>query len=44
MPAALFEVSYVSNAVEERRLASEDYKGRLADAIANAIMAYREGR
>ncbi|MBK6461401.1 MAG: N-acetylmuramoyl-L-alanine amidase [Myxococcales bacterium] len=44
MPAALFEVSYVSNAVEERRLASDEYKGRLADAIANAIMAYREGR
>lgn len=44
MPAALFEVSYVSNPVEERRLSSEEYKGRLADAIANAIMAYREGR
>lgn len=44
MPAVLFETSYISNAVEEQRLGSEAYQGRLADAIANAIKAYREGR
>ena len=44
MPAILFETSYISNPAEETRLASDDYKNRLADAIANAIRAYREGR
>jgi N-acetylmuramoyl-L-alanine amidase len=44
MPSVLFEVSYVSNAVEEARLASEDYRQLVADAIANAVKAYREGR
>jgi N-acetylmuramoyl-L-alanine amidase len=44
MPAVLFETSYVSNPTEEQRLASDAYKRRLADAIANAIRAYREGR
>ncbi len=44
MPAFLFETSYISNPSEETRLGSDDYKNRLADAIANAIRAYREGR
>jgi N-acetylmuramoyl-L-alanine amidase len=44
MPAVLLETSYISNAVEEQRLGSADYQQRLADAIANAIKAYREGR
>ncbi|HEY8079252.1 MAG TPA: N-acetylmuramoyl-L-alanine amidase [Labilithrix sp.] len=44
MPAVLFETSYISNAAEEQRLGSDDYQQRLADAIANAIKAYREGR
>lgn len=44
MPAVLFETSYVSNPSEETRLASEDYRERLADAIVNAIRAYRDGR
>jgi N-acetylmuramoyl-L-alanine amidase len=44
MPAVLFETSYISNPEEEKRLTSADYKGRLADAIVNAIKAYREGR
>ncbi len=43
MPAVLLETSYISNAVEEQRLGSADYQQRLADAIANAIKAYREG-
>jgi N-acetylmuramoyl-L-alanine amidase len=44
MPAVLFETSYISNAVEEERLGAADYQQRLADALANAIKAYREGR
>ncbi len=44
MPAVLFETSYVSNTTEETRLVSDDYQTRLAEAIANAIKAYREGR
>jgi N-acetylmuramoyl-L-alanine amidase len=44
MPAVLFESSYISNAVDERRLASGEYRQVLADAIANAVRAYREGR
>jgi N-acetylmuramoyl-L-alanine amidase len=44
MPSVLFETSYISNAAEETRLQSDDYRRRLADAIANAIRAYSEGR
>ncbi len=44
MPSVLFETSYVSNPVDEQRLATDDYKQRMADAIANAVKAYREGR
>jgi N-acetylmuramoyl-L-alanine amidase len=44
MPGALFETSYISNANEEARLASDDYQQRLADGIVNAVKAYREGR
>jgi len=44
MPAVLFETSYISNPIEESRLASADYQQRLADGIANAVKAYREGR
>jgi N-acetylmuramoyl-L-alanine amidase len=44
MPAVLFETSYISNSIDEERLGSADYQQRLADAIANAVKAYREGR
>ena len=44
MPAVLFESSYISNPLDERRLASGEYRQVLADAIANAVRAYREGR
>ena len=36
--------SYISNPAEEQRLTDDDYKQRLADGIANAVRAYREGR
>jgi N-acetylmuramoyl-L-alanine amidase len=44
MPGVLFETSYISNTAEEQRLGSEEYRQILADAIANAVKAYREGR
>ncbi len=44
MPSVLFETSYISNSTEEQRLASDEYRQLLADAIANAVKAYREGR
>jgi N-acetylmuramoyl-L-alanine amidase len=44
MPSILFETSYISNAVEEQRLSLDDYRQRLADAIVNAVRAYRQGR
>jgi N-acetylmuramoyl-L-alanine amidase len=44
MPAVLFETSYISNATDEQRLATEDYRQLLADALVNAVRAYREGR
>jgi N-acetylmuramoyl-L-alanine amidase len=44
MPAALVETSYISNAIEEQRLGTQEYRQLLADSIVNAIRAYREGR
>lgn len=44
MPSALFETSFISNPTEEERLKTEDYRQKLADAIVNAIRAYREGK
>lgn len=44
MPAVLFETSFISNPSEEERLSQGDYRQRLADAIVNAIRAYREGK
>ena len=44
MPSVLLETSYVSNPVEEHRLGSDDYRQRLADAVVNAVEAYRQGR
>jgi N-acetylmuramoyl-L-alanine amidase len=44
MPAALFEGSFISNPIEAHRLDSGAYRQRLADAIVNAVRAYKEGR
>jgi N-acetylmuramoyl-L-alanine amidase len=44
MPSVLFEASYISNPTDEQRLGADDVRQLLADAIANAIRAYREGR
>jgi N-acetylmuramoyl-L-alanine amidase len=44
MPAVLYESSFVSNALGEERLNSADYRAKLADAIVNAVRAYRDGK
>jgi N-acetylmuramoyl-L-alanine amidase len=43
MPAVLFETSFISNPVEERRLDTADYRQKMADAIVNAVRAFRDG-
>jgi N-acetylmuramoyl-L-alanine amidase len=43
MPAVLFEASFISHPAEEQRLDSTEYRQRLADALVNAIRAYRAG-
>jgi N-acetylmuramoyl-L-alanine amidase len=43
MPAALFETSFISNPGDEARLAKADYREKLADAVVNAVRAYRDG-
>ena len=37
MPSVLFETSFISNPGEEKRLATADYRQKLADAIVNAV-------
>jgi N-acetylmuramoyl-L-alanine amidase len=44
MPAVLFETSFISNPPGEARLATADYRQKLADGIVNAVRAYRDGR
>ena len=44
MPAVLMEVSFISNAIEERYLSRTDYRSRIVDAIVNALRAYRDGK
>lgn len=44
MPAVLFETSFISSARDETRFNTGDFRQKLADAIVNAIRAYREGR
>jgi N-acetylmuramoyl-L-alanine amidase len=44
MPAALFETAFISNPEDEARLATADFRQKMADAVANAIRAFREGK
>jgi N-acetylmuramoyl-L-alanine amidase len=44
MPAVLFETAFISNSMDEARLATADYRQKMADAIVNAVRAYREGK
>ena len=43
MPAVLFEASFISNPVGETRFNTGDFRQKIADAIVNAIRAYRDG-
>jgi len=43
MPAVLYETSFISNSNDESRLATADYRQKLADSIVNAVRAYRDG-
>ncbi len=40
MPSILVEVSFISNKIEEKRLKTDEYKSKLAEAIAKGINAY----
>jgi N-acetylmuramoyl-L-alanine amidase len=44
MPAVLFETSFISSARDETRFSTGDFRQKLADAVVNAVRAYREGR
>ncbi len=44
MPAVLFETAFISNPDDEGRLATADYRQKLADSIANAVKAYKAGK
>jgi N-acetylmuramoyl-L-alanine amidase len=44
MPAVLFETSFISSARDETRFNTGDFRQKLADAIVNAIRAFKEGR
>ncbi|HET7544503.1 MAG TPA: N-acetylmuramoyl-L-alanine amidase [Polyangiaceae bacterium] len=43
MPAVLFETSFISNQVGETRFNTGDFRQKIADAIVNAVRAYRDG-
>jgi N-acetylmuramoyl-L-alanine amidase len=43
MPAVLYELSFISNPLEELRLNTADYRQKLADALANTVRAFSEG-
>jgi N-acetylmuramoyl-L-alanine amidase len=40
MPSILVEISFVSNREEERRLANNKYRDKVAEAIAKGVNAY----
>lgn len=43
MPSVLFETSFISNERDAKYLASDQYRQKVADAIVNAVRAYRRG-
>ncbi|HKY22224.1 MAG TPA: N-acetylmuramoyl-L-alanine amidase [Vicinamibacterales bacterium] len=42
MPAVLIEMGYLSNAEDEKLLTSNDFQGRIAAAITDAVVAFRD--
>jgi N-acetylmuramoyl-L-alanine amidase len=43
MPSVLYEASFISNPSGELRLNTGDFRQKMADAIVNAVRAYRDG-
>lgn len=43
MPSVLFETSFITNRRDAAYLASDEYRQKVADAIVNAVRAYRQG-
>ena len=43
MPSVLYEASFISNPGGEVRLNTGDFRQKMADAIVNAVRAYRDG-
>ena len=41
-PAVLIEMGFISNEKEDRLLASDDYRGKVADGIVRALRVYFE--
>jgi N-acetylmuramoyl-L-alanine amidase len=44
MPAVLLETAFISNTEDETRLATADFRQKLADAILNTVRAYKAGK
>lgn len=44
MPAVLFETSFISSVRDETRFNTGDFRQKLADAIVNAVRAFKDGR
>ncbi len=42
MPAVLIEIGYLSNPEEEQMLTSADFQGRVATALSEAVIAFRD--
>jgi len=42
MPAVLVEMGYLSNPDEEKRLASPDFQTNVAQALTEAVVAFRD--
>jgi N-acetylmuramoyl-L-alanine amidase len=42
MPAVLIEMGYLSNPDEEKRLASPDFQSNVAQALTEAVIAFRD--
>jgi len=42
MPAVLVEVGYLSNAAQEKRIASPDFQQSLVEALLDAIVRFRD--
>jgi N-acetylmuramoyl-L-alanine amidase len=42
MPAVLVEMAFLSNPEQERQLKSQEFQGRLAQSLFDAIVRYRE--